>query len=146
MAANWGRIKYDECAYNQDMKMTTEPGMYNFYNDRFENDIITDRTGQKCDSKMQKKLGSNLCENNAEATINYTNEAFNNKVIDIESNLKLYLNESSKCTNKKYYPKKLDCANDSKECDKEHILVTPNLSDRLIVPTNMKMPTSSGLN
>lgn len=139
MASNWGRVKYDECNYNQDVKMSVEPGMYNSYLRRFENDFGTNPKVVSCPAEVHNKIACELCDLNKNAVINNNINALNDQLLDIDSELKLYLPQNSKCANKKYIP------NFKYPDEEKKIVVTPKICDRLIVPTNMKMPENSGL-
>lgn len=129
MSGNFGKLKYDECAYNQYVRMTIEPGMYNHFLNRFENNV---------DSVIDKSCNKN-------ANIKNDIKSINSEILDIDSELKLYTYRASTCAVKKYLPKKLNCVNDVNQCDTKNIVVVPKICDRLINPTNMKMPKYSGL-
>ena len=145
MSSNWSRLNYDNCSYDQKVKMSVEPGMYNSFLSRFENDLGVSSKSLPCDTEMMKKLNCNNCDLNKDATLNNNISSRLNELLDVESDLKQYTRLNSKCNEHKYNPLNSECAGDFKKCVMNKYVVTPNLCDRLIVPTNMKMPTYNGL-
>ena len=146
MASNWNRLKYDQCNYNQEIKVSTEPGMYGVYLDRYENELGVDPKVQVCNDDLQKTLGCRLCDENKNAKYNNDNKTYVNSLVDIEADLRQYTRLNSRCVDNKYKPNNLDCVGGNNElCNVDNAVFTPLLCDRLIVPTNMVRPTNSGL-
>jgi hypothetical protein len=145
MSSNWSRMNYDNCSYEQQVKMSVEPGMYNSFLPRFENDLGVSSKVLPCDTDMMKRLNCNYCDYNKDATFNNNFNSRSNELLDVESDLKQYTRIGSKCNDKKYVPLNNECAGDFKKCVMNKYVVTPNLCDRSIVPTNMKMPLNNGL-
>lgn len=139
MSSVWGKVKYDECAYRQDVKMSIEPGMYNVYTSRFENDLGTFPNVDSCGDDIRKRVACAPCNLNKDANINNNFKALSNQLLDIDSELKLYVPQLSKCGEKKYQAGYLEPQK------KKNIVVTPNLCDRSIVPSNMVPLSNSGL-
>jgi hypothetical protein len=113
--------------------------MYNSYLNRFENDFGVKPKVVSCSAEIHEKIACELCDLNKNASINNNISALNDQLLDIDSELKLYLPQNSKCANKKYIP------NFQYPDEAKKIVVVPTICDRLIVPTNMRMPESSGL-
>lgn len=145
MSSNWSRLNYDNCSYDQKVKMSVEPGMYNSFLSRFENDLGVSSKSLPCDTEMMKKLNCNYCDYNKDATLNNNISSRTNELLNVESDLKQYTRLNSKCNEQKYIPLNNECAGDFKKCVMNKYVVTPNLCDRSIVPTNMKMPLNNGL-
>ncbi len=146
MSSNWSRLNYDMCSYDQEIKLSTGPGMYNSFLPRFENDLGVSSKSLPCDTEMIKNLNCNYCDYNKDAIFNNNISSRTNELLEVENDLKHYTRLNSKCNEKKFIPVNNECAGDFKKCNKNNFVVTPKLCDRLIVPTNMKMPTYNGLN
>ena len=145
MASKWGKLKYDECNYDQEIKITTFPGMYSVNLDTYENNIGSTNDAICCDPDVMKRIDCDSCDVNREATINNNHKDYADKRVDIDSDLKIYNIVASKCVESKYKPQNNNCAQNIFECQHNKVVVNPILCDRSIVPTNMKPPTSSGL-
>ena len=145
MSSNWSRLNYDNCSYQQQVNLSVEPGMYNSFLHRFENDLGVTSKVLPCDTEMMKQLNCNSCDENKNAFYNNNINARCNELLEMESELKNYTRINSNCNDKKYIPTNNDCAGDFKKCVMNKHVVNPILCDRNIVPTNMKMPTNNGL-
>jgi hypothetical protein len=145
MSSNWSRLNYDNCSYKQQVDLSIEPGMYNFFLPRFENNLGVSSKVLPCDTDMMKKINCDPCNHNKDAFYNNDINTINNDLLDINCELRQYNKLNSKCNDTKYNPNNNECAGDFKKCGLEKYVVNPLLCDRSIVPTNMKMTTSNGL-
>jgi hypothetical protein len=134
MSAIWGRTLYDGCNNEQQLNMSVQPGMYNVFNHKFENMNNSTVDLLPCNTEEKQKMGCQPCNYNSNANINYVNDHYAKKIVDIEADLKLYTKPTTRCANGKFQHS--DQTN--------NVVVNPFLCDRSIVPTNMKMPTKSG--
>ena len=119
MSGKSNRMLYDKCATNLQVKESTQPGCYKLYAGAYENE----------------------CEPNQNTVISNKHNSVGVRV-DIESDLKNQISKASRCVKDKHAP----CAvNDtSKRCN-PGIHTNPYLCERLIVPTNLKMPKNNGI-
>ena len=139
MSSHWGKLKYDECAYNQDVKVTTEVGMYHLHLPTFQNNLGMTADIDTCGEEVRQKIGCAPCNLNKNANLNNEINTINNEILDIDSELRLYKPKASKCGINKYQAGFLNPDR------KKNIVVTPNLCDRSIVPSNMVPVINSGL-
>ena len=113
MAGIFDRLKYDECAYQQYTVETKNPELYEIYLPYNENTISSSQ--------------------NSGAKLPYTLKSKERRV-EIESDLLLINLPGSKCATNKFQA----CTPEGKnKCEYPSVAV-PRLSDREIVPTNMK--------
>ena len=144
MSSNWSRLNYDNCSYKQKINMSVEPGMYHSFLSNYENDLGVNGNNLPCNIDVMKNMNCESCEVNKGALYNNNIVARQTQLLDTESDLKQYTRINTKCNELKYIPNN-ECAGDFKKCEINKFVVTPNLCDRLINPTNMKMPNSIGL-
>lgn len=135
MSAIWGKLLYDGCNNEQQVLMSIQPGMYNVFNSKYENQNNSTVSKLSCNDPELQKIKCDPCLSNSNANINNNNDLYGKKLIDIEADLKLYTRSATRCPSGKYLP------GQSKD---NSIVVNPYLCERSIVPTNMKMPTKSG--
>lgn len=124
------RFLNDQCTFDQNLKMTTEPCRYDLLLDKFEH-INTVIVGNAC---------PNTNTGCASCTHDYANiEAKFDSIpvrVDIESDLQWRTRPNSRCVGLKFQP--IDTT--------KKVVVNTILCDRQIVPTNNKMPTTTGFN
>ena len=134
------RFLYDQCTFDQNLISSTKPGKYDLLVDKYENENMTIKNSPCKNSKINCKP----CNTNDKATI----EAKWNSIgvrTDIESDLWAINRLNTRCANLKYFPCGPGC--NTKYCEKKcpnHVVVNTIICDRHIVPTNNKMPTSTG--
>ena len=122
MAGSFNRKLYDNCQTELKLRESVSPGEYKLFNGAFENE-----------------LNSVYCQKNASSTITNTWDSIGHRT-EIESEL-LYLVKGSNCVHDKHKP----CDNSNEKRCNPGIHANPKICDRAIVPTNMKMPKSSGI-
>ena len=126
MSGIFNRTLYDDCAFKQRTMTSVEPLFYELYNGKFENKLT-----------CRKNVGAFVANN--WSTIGPRT--------DVESELQYRTIPLTKCATEKYiacgYTKNGKKSNSYTNC-KNHVVVTPTLCDRDIVPTNMKMPKGKG--
>ena len=134
------RFLYDQCTFDQNLISSTEPCRYDLLVDKYENKNMTIKKGP-C---QKSKLGCKPCDSNKKANIEAKWKTIGLRT-DIESDLWAINRPNTRCANLKYFPCGSGCS--TKYCQKKcpnHIVVNLMICDRHIVPTNNKMPTSSG--
>ena len=129
------RFLYDQCTFDQNLVSSTNPCKYDLLVDKFENNNT---------SIKNSKSGGKACDYNNKANIEAKWESIGLRT-DIESDLLSINRPNTRCATLKYFPCGVGC--NTTYCDKEcknYIVVNTILCDRHIVPTNNKMPTTSG--
>ena len=142
MAGYNSRFLYDQCTFDQNLKSSTEPCRYQLLVGKFENNNMTIKNGP-CKDNL-KKLGCEPCNLNSNANIEAKWDTIGKRT-DIESDLWIMNRPNTRCVDLKYHPCGPSC--DKKSCKKDcpnHIVVNTRVCDRHIVPTNNKMPTTTG--
>jgi len=136
------RFLYDQCTFDQNLKSSTEPCRYSLLVGKFENNNMTIKNGPcKNDSK---KIGCAPCDTNNKANIEAKWETIGLRT-DIESDLLAINRPNTRCVDLKYHPCGPNCS--KKDCPKKcpkYVVVNTLVCDRHIVPTNNKMPVSTG--
>lgn len=120
----------DQCTFDQNLKMTTEPCRYGLLLDKFEH-VNTAINNNACPNIVP--YGCKPCDHNY-ANIEAKITSIGSRV-DIESDLQWRTRPNSRCVGLKYSPEN----NKTKQ-----VVVNTTLCDRDIVPTNNKMPTTTG--
>lgn len=121
MSGSYNRKLYDNCQFQLKLKESVTPAEYALFVGAHEND-----------------LNSEYCKKNAKATIPNTWNAIGYRT-DVETEL-LYLVRGSNCVDDKHKP----CDRDLSQRCNPGIPAVPYICERDIVPTNMKMPKSTG--
>jgi len=130
------RFLYDQCTFDQNLVSSINPGKYDLFLDKFENNNTS--INSSC------KPGQKACTSNKNANIEAKWGSIGLRT-DIESDLLSINRPNTRCANLKYFPCGPGC--NTKYCDKDcknYIVVNTIICDRHIVPTNNKMPTTSG--
>ena len=140
MAANWGKIKYDTCNYEQELNMSLGPGMYNSFLSRYENELGVNGDNLPCNAELMKKLNCSPCDYNKGAKVNNDFNGLTNQLLDIDTDLRVYPKTNSKCVNTKYQ----GTSKGELFYNNDMNVVNPILCDRSIVPTNLKKPVDCG--
>lgn len=141
MAGFNARFLYDQCTYDQNLKITTNPCRYQLLDDKFENQNMTIKHGP-CENG--KNIGCKKCSTNKVANIEAKWTSIGLRT-DIESDLLIINRPNTRCDNLKYHKCSASC--DKKDCKKkcpEYVVVNTTICDRHIVPTNLSMPLSNG--
>jgi hypothetical protein len=136
------RFLYDQCTFDQNLKSTTEPCRYQLVADKYENENMTIKKGP-CGGDL-KKIGCKPCDTNSNANIEAKWETIGYRT-DIESDLLAINRPNTRCADLKYHPCGSGCT--KKYCAKKcpnYVVVNTIVCDRHIVPTNNKMPTTTG--
>ncbi len=136
------RFLYDQCTIDQNLKSTTEPCKYQLLADKFENKNMTIKNSP-CQGDL-KKIGCKPCDINNIANIEANWQTIGIRT-EIESDLKIINRPNTRCSDLKYHPCGPAC--NRKNCNKKnpnHVVVNTIVCDRYIVPTNNKMPTTTG--
>jgi len=143
MAGYNARFLYDQCTFDQNLKSSTEPCRYQLNGNKYENINMTIKNGPcKIDSK---KIGCAPCDTNNKANIEAKWETIGLRT-DIESDLLAINRPNTRCVDLKYHQCGPNCGKkDCKKICKKHVVVNTLVCNRHIVPTNNKMPKSSGL-
>lgn len=161
------KFLYDQCVYDQNLKLSIEPGNYNFVLDKYENDNIgiSKILCQSFNSDLSESNNNKsrcqpiLLNDNANIEAKY--ESIGERT-DIENSLLAIDRPTTKCLFKQYHncdlsddiakkyvldkSESTNCVGElyKKYCNKNLVLVNTKLGDRYIVPTNNKMPIFSG--
>lgn len=168
MAGYNSRFLYEQCSFDQNLKLSVEPCKYHFILDKYENDNIGigKIVCQNVDSDLSESINNvSRCKPiniNSNANIDAKWQTIGYRT-DIENSLLAIDRPYTKCMFKQYHnnnnPKDiinkyvLDDAETLNNCSKKFyskysdqnlILVNTKLGDRYIVPTNNKMPKSNG--
>jgi len=136
------RFLYDQCTFDQNLKSSVEPCKYRLVVDKYENQNMTIKNGP-CGGDL-KKIGCKPCDTNTLANIEAKWDTIGLRT-DIESDLFAINRPNTRCADLKYHPCGKGCT--KKYCEKKcpnHVVVNTRVCDRLIVPTNNKMPTTTG--
>ena len=134
------RFLYDQCTFDQNLISSTEPCRYDLLVDKYENKNMTIKSSP-CQTS---KLGCEPCHSNKKANIEAQWTTIGLRT-DIESDLRAINRPNTRCAKLKFFPCGSGC--NTKYCEKQcpnHVVVNTMLCDRHIVPTNNKMPTSTG--
>jgi len=135
------RFLNDQCTYDQYIRTTVEPCNYKLYSGAFEHDEMTIKNGP---CKTSEKYGCKYCDTNNTANIEARWDTIGLRT-DIESDLITITRPNTRCADLKFHPCGPGCT--SKFCEvtcPNHVVVNTLVCDRHIVPTNNKMPTSTG--
>lgn len=138
------RFLYDQCTFDQNLKSSTEPCRYQLLVGKFESDTMTINS-RPCQGDL-KKTGCEPCDTNKNANIEAKWGTIGLRT-DIESDLLTINRPNTRCADLKYHPCGPNC--NKKYCSKKcpnHVVVNTIICDRSIVPTNNKMPTTTGFN
>lgn len=122
MSGSYNRKLYDNCQAELKLRESVSPGEYKLYNGAYENE-----------------LNSSYCQKNAKANISNKWESIGKRT-EIESGL-FDLVRGTNCVHDKHTP----CDNNNDKRCNPGINSNPMICEREIVPTNMKMPKSSGI-
>lgn len=143
MAGYNGRFLYDQCTFDQNLISTTEPCRYSLLLGKFENQNMTIKNGP-CAGDLKNKFKCKPCDFNKNANIEAKWTTIGQRT-DIESDLLIINRPNTRCANLKFQPcgKNSKDKNSAKKCPTP-IVVNTRVCDRLIVPTNNKMPTTTG--
>lgn len=136
------RFLYDQCTFDQNLISTTEPCRYQLLAGKYENENMTIENGP-CKGNL-KKVGCKPCDVNNTANIEAKWDTIGLRT-DIESDLLAINRPNTRCVDLKYHPCGPSCT--KKYCEKKcpnHVVVNTRACDRNIVPTNNKMPTTTG--
>jgi len=136
------KFLYDQCTFDQNLKSSIDPCKYQLLLGKYESDTMG-ITSNPCQGNLNK-YGCNLCDINKNANIEAKWGTIGVRT-DIESDLRTINRPNSRCVDLKYHPCGPDCNKQfcSKTCP-NHIVVNTLICNRSIVPTNNRMPTSSG--
>ncbi len=143
MAGYNSRFLYDQCTIDQNLISTTEPCRYSLLVDKYENNSMTIKNGP-CRGDLKKKFNCDPCNINQTANIEARWSSIGQRT-DIESDLLAINRPNSRCVGLKYHPCGRNCK--GKNCVKKcgtPVLVNTRICDRMIVPTNNKMPKTTG--
>lgn len=121
MSGSYNRKLYDNCQFQLKLRESVSPGEYKLFQGAHEND-----------------LNSDYCSKSGNATISNKWDSIGKRT-EIESDL-MYLVRGTNCNDDKHKP--CDYSKESK-CN-PGVPSNPRVCERDIVPTNMKMPKSSG--
>jgi hypothetical protein len=136
------RFLYDQCNFEQNLKSTTDPCRYQLFNDKYENTNMTIKNGP-CSGDISR-IGCDPCFTNKTANIEAKWDTIGIRT-DIESDLMSINRPMTRCGDLKYHPCGSGCT--KKYCEKKcqnHVVVNTLACNRSIVPTNNKMPTTTG--
>jgi len=136
------RFLYDQCTFDQNLISTTKPCHYQLLAGKYENVNMTIKNGP-CQGDL-KKVGCKPCDVNNTANIEAKWDTIGLRT-DIESDLLAINRPNTRCVDLKYHPCGPGCT--KKYCEKKcpnHVVVNTIICDRNIVPTNNKMPTTTG--
>lgn len=142
MSGNFSRLQYDDCAFQTAVRQSTNPYSYSMYVGKFENGTNThlvfpcaDATSATCAK----------CDANAQAIPNDMSSIGTR--VDIHSDLLNITRPGTRCPELKFKPVPqcaADAADGTTKCSEVRV-VTPGVCSRHIVPTNMRMPASNGI-
>lgn len=144
MAGYNARFLYDQCTFDQNLISSTEPCRYQLLGDKFEHNQMTIKNGP-CMGDLQK-IGCIYCDTNNKANLEAKWVTIGIRT-DIESDLLAINRPNTRCVDLKYHPCGPNCT--KKYCAKKcpnWVVVNTRVCDRHIVPTNNKMPTTTGFN
>lgn len=141
MSGYYTKTIYDQCAYDQALNQNVLQSNYYLFLDKYENDQMTIATGTCVNTP---NIGCIPSDANSNANIETKTTSIGLRT-DIESDLKSYNRPTTRCANLKYKKCSNNCssAGCTNTCP-NYIVVTPLLSDRMIVPTNMKQQVKTG--
>ena len=145
MAGYNSRFLYDQCTFDQNLKTSTEPCRYQLLNDKFENNNM--EIGKDPCIKNNVQFGCKPCDYNNIANIDAKWKTIGLRT-DIESELWVLNRPNSRCVEYKYSKCNGNSKCNNNKCDnnkcKNYIILNTRICDRNIVPTNNKMPLTSG--
>lgn len=145
MAGYNGRFLYDQCTFDQNLQSSLEPCKYQLLGDKFENKNMEIGKDQCIKTNNMGCKPCNL-NNNANVEANWSSIGLRT---DIESELWIMNRPISRCDIYKYSkcsnkcPKGKCVSNCDKKCP-NYVVINTLICDRNIVPTNNKMPLTSG--
>lgn len=142
MAGYNSRFLYDQCTFDQNLKMTTEPCRYQHLVDKFENNNMA--IGKDPCMKSNCKFGCKSCDYNNNANIEARWDTIGLRT-DIESDLWVLNRPNTRCIKYKFHKCNKECSKE--KCNKtcpNYIILNTLICDRSIVPTNNVMPTTTG--
>ena len=121
MSGSYNRKLYDNCQFNLQLKESVSPGEYRLFAGAHENE-----------------LNNEYCSKNTNATISNVWKSIGERT-DVETDLKV-MKRGTNCVDDKHKP----CDRDLTQRCNPGIPAVPYICERDIVPTNMKMPKSTG--
>ncbi len=134
MAGNWSRLKNDNCQNKLQLEESLRPGNYALFKGAHEVNLES--------SYISPESGiQSGCHENANAEISNMWSCNNQGIkVDIENDL-LDLDQATKCVADKH--KMCTPESNDRSCN-VGVPAMPALCERVIVPTNMRMPPNCG--
>lgn len=136
------RFLYDQCTFDQNLKTSTAPCRYDTFLGKYENDNMTISNGP-CKGDLQK-IGCKHCDVNNTANIEAKWTSIGLRT-EIESDLWAINRPNTRCADLKFLPCGTGCTKPfcAKKCP-DYKVVTFRACERDIVPSQNKMPTTTG--
>jgi len=136
------RFIYDQCTFDQNLKMSTDPCRYDLLIDKFEHNQMTIKNGP-CKGDLQK-YGCKYCNVNEKATIEAKHESIGVRT-DVESDLWCIDRPNTRCAELKYFPRGPGCNKTfCNKTDPKLMVVNVRCCDRSIVPSQLQLPKTNG--